>query len=74
MGDNFIDPKVIIKLAIQFGWAAHRSVSGGDHTTMFKRPGGRTVPMRHKIRGRMEAQILLKELGIPRAAWPDKAR
>ena len=74
MGENFIDPKVIIKLAIQFGWEAHRSPSGGDHTTMLRKPGGRTVPLRHKIRGRIEAQIILKELGIPKPSWPKKAR
>lgn len=74
MGQNFIDPKIIIKLAIQYGWVAHKSQHGGDHTTMLKKPNGRTVPIRDTIRGRIETQIILKELGIPRSAWPEKAR
>lgn len=74
MGDNFIHPKIITKLAKQHGWLAFKSLNGGDHVTLFKKEGHRTVPMRNKIRGRIEALIILKELGIPREVWPEQVR
>ena len=74
MGENFIDPRIIIKLAIQHGWTSHESRSGGSHTIMLRKPDGRTVPVRSKIKGRIEAQVLLKELEIPKKDWPEKAK
>ena len=74
MGENFIDPKVLIKLGIKYGWVEHKRSSGGSHTVMMRKPDGRTVPIRNKIKGRIEAQRLLKELGIPKSEWPEKVR
>lgn len=74
MGENFIDPKIIIRLGIKHGWASHPSKSGGSHTVMMRKPDGRTVPIRNQIKGRIEAQRILKELDVPKQDWPDKVR
>ncbi len=74
MGENFIHPKIIIVLALKYGWTATSSVNGGSHVTHFSKEGHRTVPMRNKIKGRIEAQIILKQLEIPKKDWPGKVK
>jgi len=74
VGESFIEPKIIIKLGNLHGWTAHASRSSGSHTVMLRKPDGRTVPVRNKIKGRLEAQRLLKELEVPREDWPEKVR
>jgi hypothetical protein len=39
-----------------------------------KKGAKRRVPVRNKVKGRIEAQVILKELGIPRNRWPEKCR
>jgi predicted RNA binding protein YcfA (HicA-like mRNA interferase family) len=74
VGENFIEPKILIKLAEEHGWVAHKSKKGGSHTVMMKKPGKRKVPIRSTCKGKIEAQVILDELGIPRDKWPDKVR
>jgi len=74
VGENFIEPKVLIMLGIKHGWTAHPSKSGGSHTAMMRKPDGRIVPVRHQIKGRIEAQRIMKELDVPKEDWPDKLR
>lgn len=39
-----------------------------------KKGAKRRVPVRNKVEGRIEAQVILKELGIRRNRWPEKCR
>jgi len=70
MGSAFMMGIELAKLAEQHGWTL-RPHPGGDHPYLLERPGGpRPVPVRHKLKSRAEVITILKQLGIPRAAWP----
>ena len=47
---------------------------GANHPYILKKPGFRSVPVRDKIQNRFEALAILKQLGIPKAAWPEKLK
>lgn len=62
----------IVALAVEFGWVD--SGPGANHPHVLKREGDRPVPLRARLDNRFEVQSILKQLGIPRAAWPDKVK
>lgn len=63
----------IVRLAEEFDWKDEGP--GGEHPFMLNKKGAkRRVPVRNKVKGRIEAQVILKELGIPRNRWPEKCR
>jgi len=69
----FMKGSEIVKLAEQHGWI--NSGPGSKHPYILKKPGSRrNVPVRDKLPNRFEAQDILKELGIPRAEWPEKLK
>ena len=61
----------IVKLAEAHGW---RDRGGSRHLHILDMAGRRPVPVRRKLKNYNEARGILKQLGIPRDAWPDKLR
>ena len=62
----------IVALAIEYGWVD--SGPGTNHPQILKREGSRPVPVRARLDNRFEVQSILKQLGIPRSAWPGKVK
>jgi hypothetical protein len=58
-----------VALAVEFGW-----VDAGHHPHILKREAERPVPVRARLENRFEVQSILKQLGIPRTAWPEKVK
>ena len=69
---SFMRGADIVALALLFGWT--EVGPGGNHPYVLKRQGSRPVPVRDKLENRFEAQGVLKQLGIPRASWPEKVK
>lgn len=72
MGSAFMKGLELVHLALVHGWTD--AGPGANHPYILKKPGFRSVPVRDKIQNRFEAIGILKQLGIPKAAWPDKLR
>ena len=72
MGSAFMKGLELVQLAQHHGWAD--GGPGANHPYILKKPGFRSVPVRDKIQNRFEALAILKQLGIPKAAWPEKLR
>ncbi len=69
----FMRGSEIVRLAEAYGWKDHGP--GGDHPYILKRSGARRpVPVRNQLENRFEVQGILKQLGIPREAWPENVR
>ncbi len=62
----------IVALAREFGWVDDGP--GANHPYILKREGDRPVPVRARLDNRFEVQAILKQLGIPRSAWPEKVK
>lgn len=70
---SFMRGRIIVTLAEQHGWV--NSGPGGKHPFILKRAGSkRNVAVQHKLKDRFLAQDILRELGIPRAEWPDNLK
>ena len=70
MGSAFMMGIELVKLATRHGWNL-KPHAGGDHPYLLERPGApRPIPIRHKLKSRMEVMVILKQLEIPRADWP----
>ena len=70
MGSAFMKGLELVQLAQAHGWIL-RPHPGGDHPYLLERPGApRPVPIRNKLKTRMEVIVILKQLEIPRADWP----
>ena len=72
MGSTFMKGLELVQLAERYGWA--NAGPGANHPYILKKPGCRSVPVRDKIQNRFEAIGILKQLGIPKAAWPENLR
>jgi hypothetical protein len=62
----------IVALASEFGWID--AGPGANHPHILKREGDRPVPVRARLDNRFEVQSGLKQLGVPRTAWPEKVK
>jgi len=62
----------LVALAGEFGWID--GGPGANHPHILKRQGDRPVPIRARLENRFEVQSILKQLGIPRTAWPEKVK
>jgi hypothetical protein len=62
----------IVALAVEFGWVD--AGPGANHPQILKREAERPVPVRARLENRFEVQSILKQLGIPRTAWPEKVK
>ena len=62
----------IVVLAREFGWVDEGPGANPPH--ILKRDGDRPVPIRARLENRFEVQSILKQLGIPRSAWPEKVK
>jgi hypothetical protein len=62
----------IVALAVEFGWVD--AGPGANHPHILKREAERPVPVRARLENRFEVQSILKQLGIPRTAWPEKVK
>jgi hypothetical protein len=69
---SFIRGREVVALAIEFGWID--SGPGANHPHVLKREGSRPVPVRARLDNRFEVQSILKQLDIPRSAWPEKVQ
>ena len=70
---SFMTGREIVKLALKHGWV--NVGPGSKHPFLLTRPGAkRNIAVRDQLPNRYEAQDILKELGIPRADWPEKLR
>jgi len=56
------------KIGIEHGWKDEGP--GGSHPFLRKKTGERTVPIRSKLNNPNEVRSILKQMGIPRSAWP----
>jgi (p)ppGpp synthase/HD superfamily hydrolase len=74
MGSAFMMGIDLVKLAVRHEWTL-KAHPGGDHPYILTRLNApRPVPIRHKLKNRLEVQIILKQLEIPRADWPNAAK
>ena len=69
---SFMRGREIVALAREFGWVDEGP--GSSHRHILKREGERPVPVRARLENRFEVQSILKQLGIPRSAWPEKVK
>ncbi len=67
MGAALLMGRELVKLAEQHGWV---DVGGSNHPFVLKKPGKRPVPVRHKLQNPNEIRGILKQLEIPKSAWP----
>lgn len=60
-------------IAGEFGWLDDGP--GSDHPYILKRPGARRpVPVRDRLENKNECRGILKQLEIPKEAWPEKLK
>lgn len=63
----------IVRIAVAFGWTDQGP--GSNHPFLLRRAGApRRVPVRDKLENRAEVQGILKQLQVPREAWPEKVK
>ena len=62
---------LIVRIASVYGW---RDRGGSSHRHVLEKPGARPVPVRFKLKNYGEARSVLKQLEIPREAWPENLK
>lgn len=72
MGSAFMLGIELVKIAEAHGWTDRGP--GAAHPHVMVNLGARNVPIRAKLQNKYECQDILKQLGIPRAAWPTKLK
>jgi len=74
MGSAFMMGTELVDLATLHGWSL-KPHPGGNHPYLLDRPGARRpVPVRFKLKNRLEVISILKQLEIPRTDWPDSVK
>ncbi len=68
----FLLGREIVAIAVAHGWTDEGP--GAKHPHILKREGERPVPVRARLENRFEVQAILKQLSIPRSAWPEKVK
>lgn len=69
MGSAYLLGIDLVKMAEKHGWVL-RDRPGGNDPYILERPGRWCVPIRYKLKSRLEVITILKQLGIPRDEWP----
>ena len=68
MGTAAWEGKDLKEIGLKHGWKD--GGPGGSHPYLMKKAGKRTVPIRSKLNNPNEVRSILKQMDIPRSAWP----